>query len=112
VNLTTHLYLIPRLIIRRFFTAYEHLILLSVSQIIQDVPGEVNILGDHSIGHSKQKSVYVMCPIPNGFRDRVISLYSSKIVDKKDILFFLIPVSVVQVTKWVSFTQYTLYTYK
>jgi hypothetical protein len=27
-----------------------------------------------------------MCPIPNGFRDRVISLYSSKIVDKKEIL--------------------------
>jgi hypothetical protein len=27
-----------------------------------------------------------MCPIPNGFRDRAISLYSSKIVDKKDIL--------------------------
>jgi hypothetical protein len=25
-----------------------------------------------------------MCPIPNGFRDRAISLYSSKIVDKKD----------------------------
>jgi hypothetical protein len=24
-----------------------------------------------------------MCPIPNGFQDRVISLYSSKIVDKK-----------------------------
>jgi hypothetical protein len=27
-----------------------------------------------------------MCPIPNGFRDRVVSLYNSKIVDKKDIL--------------------------
>jgi hypothetical protein len=27
-----------------------------------------------------------MCPIPNGFRDRDISLYSSKIVDKKEIL--------------------------
>jgi hypothetical protein len=27
-----------------------------------------------------------MCPIPNGFRDRAISLYSSKTVDKKDIL--------------------------
>jgi hypothetical protein len=30
------------------------------------------------------KKVYIyMCPIPNGFRDRAISLYSSKIVDKK-----------------------------
>jgi hypothetical protein len=27
-----------------------------------------------------------MCPIPNGFRDKAISLYSSKIADKKDIL--------------------------
>jgi hypothetical protein len=27
-----------------------------------------------------------MCPIPNGFRDRIISLYSSTIVDKKELL--------------------------
>jgi hypothetical protein len=27
-----------------------------------------------------------MCPIPNGFRDSAISLYSSKIVDKKELL--------------------------
>jgi hypothetical protein len=27
-----------------------------------------------------------MCPIPNGFQDTAISLYSSKIVDKKQIL--------------------------
>jgi hypothetical protein len=27
-----------------------------------------------------------MCLIPNGFRDRAISLHSSKIVDKKEIL--------------------------
>jgi hypothetical protein len=27
-----------------------------------------------------------MCPIPNGFRDRDILLYNSKIVDKKEIL--------------------------
>jgi hypothetical protein len=27
-----------------------------------------------------------MYPIPNGFRDRAISLYSSKTVDKKEIL--------------------------
>jgi hypothetical protein len=33
------------------------------------------------------KKVYMyMCPIPNSFRDRAISLYSSKIVDKKEIL--------------------------
>jgi hypothetical protein len=35
-----------------------------------------------------EKKVYMyMCPIQNGdFRDRAISLYSSKIVDKKEIL--------------------------
>jgi hypothetical protein len=27
-----------------------------------------------------------MCPNPNGFRDRAISLHSSKIVDKEEIL--------------------------
>jgi hypothetical protein len=34
---------------------------------------------------SKKLCVY-NCPIPNGFRDRAISLYSYKIVDKKEIL--------------------------
>jgi hypothetical protein len=42
--------------------------------------------GGHSIGHSKQKSEYVYGSVPNGFRDRAISLYSSKTVDKKEIL--------------------------
>jgi predicted transport protein len=33
------------------------------------------------------KKVYMyMCPNPNGFRDRAILPYSSKIVDKKEIL--------------------------
>jgi hypothetical protein len=43
---------------------------------IQDVPvGKVNILGGHSIGPSRQKVCMDVCPIPNGFRDRTISLY-------------------------------------
>jgi hypothetical protein len=46
-----------------------------------------------------------MCPIPNGFRDTTISLYRSKIVDKKEIFrLFLIPVFIVQVTMLVQFT--------
>jgi hypothetical protein len=33
------------------------------------------------------KKVYMyMCPIPNGFRDTAISLYSSKIINKKEII--------------------------
>jgi hypothetical protein len=39
--------------------------------------GNVNILGGHSIGHSKQTMHMCMCPIPNGFRDRTASLYNS-----------------------------------
>jgi hypothetical protein len=54
---------------------------------IQNVPeGKVSILGGHSIGHSKQKLYMCMCPIPNSFQDGVVSLYSSKIVDKEEIL--------------------------
>jgi hypothetical protein len=35
----------------------------------------------------RKNCMYIhMCPIPNGFRDRAISLYSFKIVDKKEIL--------------------------
>jgi hypothetical protein len=52
---------------------------------MQGAPGDmVNILGGHSIGHSKQKVYMYMCPIPNGFRDRAISLHSSEIPDKKE----------------------------
>jgi hypothetical protein len=28
-----------------------------------------------------------MCPIPNSFQDRAVSLYSSKIVDEEEILY-------------------------
>jgi hypothetical protein len=60
----------------------------TVCSLHTGVPGgKVDIQGGHRIGHSKQISVYIyMCPILNGFQDRVISLYSSEIVDKKEIL--------------------------
>jgi hypothetical protein len=58
-----------------------------VQHNIQSVPGgKVSILRRHSIGNSRQKLYMYMYPVPNGFRDRAISLYSSKIVDKKEIL--------------------------
>jgi hypothetical protein len=55
---------------------------------IQSVPeGKFSILGGHSIGHSKQKDVYIyIYRIQNGFRDTTISLYSSKFVERKEIL--------------------------
>jgi hypothetical protein len=40
----------------------------------------------HNIGHSKQKLYVHLCPISNVSRDRAILLYSSKIVDKKEML--------------------------
>jgi hypothetical protein len=53
---------------------------------LQSLPGgKFSILGDHSIGHSKQNVCIYMCPIPNVPRDRAVSLHSSKIVDKKEI---------------------------
>jgi hypothetical protein len=37
--------------------------------VIQNVPGEkVNIMGGHSIGHSKREVYMNMCRIPIGFR--------------------------------------------
>jgi hypothetical protein len=54
---------------------------------LQNVPGgKVNILGGHSIGHSKQKIVYVHVSYSEPFRGRSFTLYSFKIVDKKEIL--------------------------
>jgi hypothetical protein len=68
-----------------------------ISQEDRSVYWEVRV----SVIRSKKIYMYT-CPIPNGFRDRVISPYSSKIVDKKEYyLLFLIPVFIVQVTKLV-----------
>jgi hypothetical protein len=47
-----------------------------------------------------------MCPILNGFHDIDISLYTSKIVDNKYYILFLIPVFIVEVTMLVQFTYY------
>jgi hypothetical protein len=44
---------------------------------IQSVPGgKVNIVGGHSIGHSKKKLYMYMCLIPNGFVQPVASRYT------------------------------------
>jgi hypothetical protein len=43
--------------------------------------GKLSILGGHSMIILSMKVYMYMCPIPNSFRDRVISLYSSKFVD-------------------------------
>jgi hypothetical protein len=54
---------------------------------IQGVPGgKVNILGGHSIGHSKQKTVYAYVSCFERFPNRAIPLNRSKTVNKKEIL--------------------------
>jgi hypothetical protein len=57
------------------------IVVYKVSQEERSIFWEVIV----SVIRSKKVQMY-MCPIPNGFRDRAISLYSSKIVDKKEIL--------------------------
>jgi hypothetical protein len=52
-----------------------------VSQEVKSIFWEAIVL----VILSKKLYMY-MCPIPNGFRDRAISLYRSKTVDKKEIL--------------------------
>jgi hypothetical protein len=69
---------------RRLMRPYALTVIYVVIQSV--LGGKVNILGAHSIGHSKQTVYMYMCPIPNGFRDRAISLYIFKIVNKKEIL--------------------------
>jgi hypothetical protein len=61
-------------------------ILLSLLYSVPRKEKKNNILGGHSIDHSKQKknvTYMYTCPILNGFHDTAISLYSSKTVDKK-----------------------------
>jgi hypothetical protein len=61
---------------------------VKICAYIQDVSEEnISILGGHNIGHSKQKSVYVHVSYSERFpKYNCISLYNSKIVDKKEIL--------------------------
>jgi hypothetical protein len=74
-------------------------LLYRVSQEKRPIFWEVIIL----IVLSKKVYLY-MCPILNGFHDIDISLYSSKTVDKKYYVPFLIPVFIVEVTMLVQFT--------
>jgi hypothetical protein len=54
---------------------------------MRDVPGgKVNIRGALVLVVLSKNVHMYMCPIPNGFRERAVSLYNSKIVDKKEIL--------------------------
>jgi hypothetical protein len=63
------------------FAARMWLLIYRASQEERSIFWEVMVSGILS------KKVYMyVCPIPNGFRDRAISMYSSKTVAKKEIL--------------------------
>jgi hypothetical protein len=54
---------------------------------IQGVQEESSLFWEAIVSIILSKKVYIYtCPIPDNFWDRTISLYSSKIVDKKEIL--------------------------
>jgi hypothetical protein len=78
-----------------------------VTGVTQNVPGgKINILGGHSIGHSKQKLLVCTCVL---FRTiSKIELFHSTVIKllirKRYYILFLIPVFIVQVTKLVQFT--------
>jgi hypothetical protein len=60
---------------------------ITASVTRQGVPGGKVNIWEVIVSVILSKILYMhMCPIPNGFRDRAISLYNSKIVDKKKII--------------------------
>jgi hypothetical protein len=84
------------------YDSVDFFALFPASQIINRVSQEEGSIFWEvtvSVILSKKKKVYMYtCSMPNGFQGRAISLYSSKIVDKKEILhtdsnFFSIPVT-------------------
>jgi hypothetical protein len=53
-----------------------------MTQYVHVPGGKINILGIIVLVILSKKAYMYMCPIPNSFQDRAISLYSSKIVDR------------------------------
>jgi hypothetical protein len=66
--------------------------------------GKVNILGDHSIGHSKETSVYVRVLFRTVSEIELFHCTLPKLlITKRYYVLFLITVFIVQVTKLVQF---------
>jgi hypothetical protein len=83
----------------------ECLVAHTVSQEERSIFWEVIV----SVILSKKLFMY-MCPIPDGFQDRVISLYSSKLlIRKRYYILFLILAFIFQVKKLVQFTYYNTF---
>jgi hypothetical protein len=70
---------------------------------------EMSVFWEVVVPVTLSKNTY-LCPVPSGFRGRVISLYSSKVIDKKRYyVLFLIPEFIVQVTKLVQCSYYNTF---
>jgi hypothetical protein len=83
--------------------------LVTCSGIIQGVPGgRADIMGGHSIGHSKQKSAYVRgtCVLFRTVSDIELfhCTFPKLFIRKRHYVLFLLPVFIVEVTKLVQFT--------
>jgi hypothetical protein len=84
----------------------------AVSRYIWYLRRKVNVLGGHSIGHSKQK-MYMTCVL---FRmvseiELVHCRVPKLLIRKRYYVLFLIPIFTVQVIKLVQFTYYYYYYY-
>jgi hypothetical protein len=74
---------------------------------IEDVPGgKVNILGGHSIGHSKEKILYVHVSYSERFLRRELfhCTFPKTLIRKRYHVLFLISVLIVQVMKFIQFS--------
>jgi hypothetical protein len=72
--------------------------------------GKISILGDHSIGHSKQERVYVHLSCSERFWRQLFHCIIPKLlIRKRYYILFLIPVLTVQVKHLVRFPKYNTY---
>jgi hypothetical protein len=83
-----------------------YIAVLSVPRLCRVCQEEGSVFREVRGSVTLSRKVYMyMCPIPNGFGDKAISLYSSKIVVRKRYyVLFLIAVFIVQVIMLVQFT--------
>jgi hypothetical protein len=80
--------------------------------LIQNIPGEnVNILGSHSISHSKQEVYIYTCVLFRTVSE--IELFHSTVpkllIRKRYYVLFLMPVFTAQVINLLQFTQYNIF---
>jgi len=85
--------------------SYKTIALQYIHIYVQDVPGgNLNILGGHIIGHSKQKCICTRVLFRTVPEAELVHCTVAKLLIKRYYVLFLIPVFIVQVTNLVQFT--------